>query len=77
VLFRAAGDAAKAAFANEAAVDFYNRLLPLLTEDETGEVLVELGGVWHLTGKWIEAEGAYNDARKQSFIRCSMVQYRP
>jgi class 3 adenylate cyclase/tetratricopeptide (TPR) repeat protein len=62
VWFRAAGDAAKAAFANEAAVDYYNRLLPLLPEDETGEVLVELGGVWHLTGKWVEAEEAYRRA---------------
>ncbi len=62
VWFRAAGDAAKAAFANEAAVDYYQRLLPLLPEDHTGEVLVELGAVWHLTGRWTEAEGAYRQA---------------
>jgi predicted ATPase/class 3 adenylate cyclase len=60
--FRAAGDAAKAAFANEAAVDYYERLLPLLPEDQTGEVLVELGAVWHLTGRWTEAERAYRRA---------------
>jgi predicted ATPase/class 3 adenylate cyclase len=60
--FRAAGDAAKAAFANEAAVDYYERLLPLLPEDQTGEVLVELGAVWHLTGRWTEAERAYRHA---------------
>ena len=29
---------------------------------ETGEVLVELGGVWHLTGRWAEAERAYRRA---------------
>jgi class 3 adenylate cyclase/predicted ATPase len=54
--FRAAGDAAKAAFANEAAVGYYERLLPLQPEQETGEVLVALGGIWHLTGRWAEAE---------------------
>jgi predicted ATPase/class 3 adenylate cyclase len=62
VWFRAAGDAAKAAFANEAAVEYYNRLLPLLPKDQTGDVLVELGGVWNLTGRWAEAEAAYRRA---------------
>jgi class 3 adenylate cyclase/tetratricopeptide (TPR) repeat protein len=62
VWFRAAGDAAKAAFANEAAVEYYQRLLPLLPEDQTGEVLIELGAVWHLTGRWTEAERAYRRA---------------
>jgi tetratricopeptide (TPR) repeat protein len=62
VWFRAAGNAAKAAYANEAAVDYYHRLLALLPEDETGDVLVELGGVWHLTGQWAEAEQAYRRA---------------
>jgi tetratricopeptide (TPR) repeat protein len=62
VWLRTAGDAAKAAFANEAAIDYYERLLPLLPEDQTGEVLVELGAVWHLTGRWTEAERAYRRA---------------
>ncbi|HZD01961.1 MAG TPA: AAA family ATPase, partial [Actinomycetes bacterium] len=60
--FRAAGDAAKIAFANEAAVEYYQRLLPLLREDQSGEVLVELGAVWQLTGRWTEAERAYRQA---------------
>jgi predicted ATPase/class 3 adenylate cyclase len=60
--FRAAGDAAKVAFNNETAVDYYERLLPLLPEDQTGEVLVELGAVWYLTGRWTEAERAYRRA---------------
>jgi class 3 adenylate cyclase/tetratricopeptide (TPR) repeat protein len=60
--FRAAGDAAKAAFANEAAVAYYQRLLPLLREDQTGDVLAELGAVWHLTGRWTEAERTYRQA---------------
>jgi predicted ATPase/class 3 adenylate cyclase len=62
VWFRAAGDAAKSAFANEAAVEHYERLLPLLPEDQTAEVLVELGAVWNLTGRWPEAEQAYRRA---------------
>jgi class 3 adenylate cyclase/tetratricopeptide (TPR) repeat protein len=62
IWFRAAGDAAKAAFANEAAVGYYDRLLPLQPEEQTGEVLVELGGIWHLTGRWTEAEQAYRRA---------------
>jgi predicted ATPase/class 3 adenylate cyclase len=60
--FRAAGDAAKAAFANETAVEYYERLLPLLPKDQTGEVLLELGAVWQLTGRWTEAEQAYRRA---------------
>jgi class 3 adenylate cyclase/tetratricopeptide (TPR) repeat protein len=64
VWFRAAGDAAKAAFANDAAVAYYNRLLPLLPEDETSDVLVELGGIWHQTGRWAEAEQAYRKSMK-------------
>jgi class 3 adenylate cyclase/tetratricopeptide (TPR) repeat protein len=60
--FRAAGDAAKAAFANEAAVSYYERLLPLQPEDQTGEVLVALGGIWHLTGRWTEAEQTFRRA---------------
>ncbi|MGR6964340.1 tetratricopeptide repeat protein [Geodermatophilus sp. URMC 61] len=62
VWFRAAGDSAKAAFANEAASAHYERLLPLLAVDETGDVLVELGAVWHLTGQWAKAEQAYREA---------------
>ncbi|HEY6710522.1 MAG TPA: tetratricopeptide repeat protein [Actinomycetota bacterium] len=60
--FRAAGDAAKAAFANEAAIGYYQRLLPIQPEDQTGEVLAELGAVWHLTGRWTEAEQALRQA---------------
>ena len=62
VWFRAAGDAAKTAFANDTAVGYYQRLLPILPEVESGEVLIELGGVWQLTGRWGEAELAYRKA---------------
>jgi predicted ATPase len=62
IWFRAAGDAAKAGYANEAAVEHFERLLPLLAPDETGEVLLELGAVWHLVGRWTDAERAYRQA---------------
>jgi class 3 adenylate cyclase/tetratricopeptide (TPR) repeat protein len=62
VWYRAAGDAAKAAFANEAAVGYYERLLLLLPAPESGAVLAELGEVWQLTGQWRQAEDAYRRA---------------
>ncbi len=62
VWFRAAADTAKASYANDAAVDHYERLLPLLAAEETGDVLLELGTIWQLTGRWTEAERAYRRA---------------
>ena len=62
IWFRAAADAARAAFANEAAVDYYERLLDLMPEPEAGRVLLDLGSVWHLVGRWAEAEEAYRKA---------------
>ena len=62
VWFRAAGNAAKAGFANEAAEAYYDRLLPLLSEHEKADVLVELGGIWHVTGRWADAERVYREA---------------
>jgi class 3 adenylate cyclase/tetratricopeptide (TPR) repeat protein len=59
VWFRASADAARAAFANETAVAYYQRLLPLLPEPEAGRVLVDLGAVWQHTGRWGEAQSAY------------------
>ena len=59
VWFRAAADRARAAFANDAAVDYYERLLPLLPEPDAGRVLVDLGAVWQLVGRWGEAQRAY------------------
>lgn len=60
--FRKAGEAAKEAFANEAAVEYYERLLPLLAESERGRALLALGEIWQLTGKWAEAEQAYRES---------------
>lgn len=57
--FRLAGDAAKNSFANQAAIDYYARLLPLLPPAEQGAALLQLGQVWRLVGKWDEAEHLY------------------
>jgi class 3 adenylate cyclase/tetratricopeptide (TPR) repeat protein len=57
--FRAAAAAARAAFANETAIAYCQRLLPLLPEPEAGRVLVDLGTVWQHTGRWGEAQSAY------------------
>ncbi|MBL8055627.1 MAG: tetratricopeptide repeat protein, partial [Anaerolineales bacterium] len=64
--FRLAGDAAKAVYANAAAVDYYQRLLPLLPEAEQAAVRVDLGEVWQLTGEWAAAEAAYRQALAQA-----------
>jgi len=58
-----AGEAARAAFANAAAVDYFTRLLPLL-DDPRGalEVHLQRGRVLELQGQWPEAEADYRAA---------------
>jgi class 3 adenylate cyclase/predicted ATPase len=58
VYFRRAGDAARAAYANSAAVGYYQRLLPLLEPVEQASVLHALGEIWRFTGEWQRAEDA-------------------
>lgn len=60
--FRKAGEAAQAAYANDAAIDYYQRLLPLLPPREQIDILYRIGEIWQLTGKWTEAESAYRQA---------------
>ena len=52
---RRAGEAAQAAYANEAAIDYYRRVLPLLEPDEQVEIMLKLGEVEQLVGHWDEA----------------------
>lgn len=66
VYFRRAGDAAAAAYANNAALDYYQRLIPLLDAPEQPESLRKLGKVWELTGKWDEADTSYRRALELS-----------
>ena len=58
-LVPAAADAARDAFANQTAIATYQRLLPLLEGPASGHVLLELGAVWQLVGRWDDAQKAY------------------
>jgi adenylate cyclase len=49
-----AGEAAQAAYANEAAMGYYQRLLPFLAPEERVEVMLKLGEVLQLMGRWDE-----------------------
>ncbi len=58
-----AGDAAQAAFANDAAIDYYSRLLPLLDDPRAAlELHLKRGVVLELQGQWPEAEADYRAA---------------
>jgi adenylate cyclase len=56
---RRAGEAAQAAYANTAAIDYYRRLLPLLDEDQQGPVQMRLGQVLEVVGEFDEASACY------------------
>jgi tetratricopeptide (TPR) repeat protein len=51
-----AGEAAEARYANESAIDYYQRLLTLLAEDEQGSILLKLAKIFELGGELEEAE---------------------
>nr|WP_231126732.1 tetratricopeptide repeat protein [Motilibacter aurantiacus] len=57
-----AAEAARTAYANAAAIDYYGRLTPLLDEAHRAETLLKLGKVLELTGAWTEAEAVYREA---------------
>ena len=62
VYFRRAGDAARDAYANQVAIDYYQRLLPLLPDLDRAEVLCNLGQVDQLIGNLDDAERSYREA---------------
>jgi class 3 adenylate cyclase/tetratricopeptide (TPR) repeat protein len=59
---RKAGEAAQAKYANAAAIQYYRKLLPLLTEKRQVEAMLRLGQVLELVGEWGEADGLYRQA---------------
>ena len=63
-----AGEAAQAAYAHGAAVDYYRRLLPLLTGAARAPVLLKLGQVLDLMGSWGEAEDQYRRSLDQTVL---------
>ncbi len=56
---RKAGEAAQAAYANLTAIDYYQRVLPFLGPAEQTPVLLRLGAVLELVGRWDNADHAY------------------
>ena len=61
---RAAADAARAAYANEAAISYLEQLLPLVDDDERNGVLLQLGESLEVRGDWAAAEEAVSRARE-------------
>ncbi len=57
-----AGDAAQAAYANASAIDYFERLQPLVDGRERVTVLLKLGRVLELVGDWKRAEKVERDA---------------
>ena len=51
-----AGETAQSAFSNLAAIQYYQRALKLLEEDQQVEILLKLGQVLELVGEWQAAE---------------------
>lgn len=57
-----AGEAAQAAYANSAAIDYYERFLALAADGDALDVLLRLGAVLQFVGRWAEAETHYQRA---------------
>jgi len=57
-----AGDAAREQYANEYAIDYYERVLPLLPPQEQLSILLKLGGVLELVGRRPAAGERYQEA---------------
>ncbi|MEJ2557736.1 MAG: adenylate/guanylate cyclase domain-containing protein, partial [Anaerolineae bacterium] len=59
---RKAGEVAQADYANEAAISYYQRLLPLLPVEEKVDIMLKLGEILQLVGQLTRAEGLYRQA---------------
>lgn len=57
-----AGTAAQHDYANVAAVDYYQRVLPLLDAEEQCAVMLRLGQVFEVMGQWSDAHTRYDQA---------------
>ena len=65
--WRKAGEAAQKNFANAAALDYYEKLLPLLNDaKEQTQIHMQRGQVFELMGKWDKAEADYRAAMELS-----------
>ncbi len=59
---RRAGEGAKARYANDAAIDYFERLAPIVPEVDRSAVLLQLGEVLELVGDWARAEEIETEA---------------
>jgi predicted ATPase len=57
-----AADAARASYANAAAIDYLTRLVPLLDETERTDAMLKLAKVHELVGDWAVAESVAQEA---------------
>lgn len=64
--FRRAGAAARSRNANETAIGYYEQLLPLLNASEKIDLLLKLGDICQLIGRWDDAEVYYLTAQVQA-----------
>lgn len=79
-----AGAAAQAAYANASAIDYFERLAPLVDGSARVDVLLKLGKVLELTGKWVRAEevdgealamaNAHGDARLRASCETALAE---
>ena len=51
-------------YSNNAAIDYFERLVPLLPTNEQAEVRMQLGKVYERVGKWQEANNEYHQVLK-------------
>jgi adenylate cyclase len=76
---RKAGEAAQKNFANDAALEYYGALLPLLKDDkEKTQIHLRRGEVLQLMGKWDDAESEYRaamDSAKEDLGLKASVQF--
>lgn len=70
-----AGEAAQSTYANDAAVEYYQRALPLLSELEQTRVRFKLGQVMETTGQWKQAIKLYRESMQEAAARddCRMA----
>ena len=59
---RRAGEAAQRSYSNEAAIDYFERLTPLVEESARVDTLLKLGQVLEVVGQWPRAEKVDSEA---------------
>ena len=74
---RKAGELAQTEYANEAALDYFQRLVPLLSQEERIPILVESGEVLALSGAYEEALTYYAAARYMVETSPNAEQQKP